>query len=241
MFFATAFAQGLGKRTPYNVPLLKMTLASDNQHDDFKQVKVAIDGTEEYALITRYHDFHVKTTRMGVERTQYQEAPDRAFVITEFEAKQLERVVGSFISTLEDFEKDLKKRRWGRCRHLDAFLPRFLKRFYFLVCAARNSLHAMPRVGRIPDTAYDVSLSSPKTDRRILMWQQKSDYIIKLRIISKELAYQLEQWRKKELNTSRRNPEIAYSAKAEEAYSLFVRMYFNFRPPPPVPPEGKHL
>ena len=120
-------------------------------------------------------------------------------------------------------------------------MPRFLKRFYFLVCAARNSPHALPRIARIPDEEYDVSLNSPKSDRRVMMWQQEKDYIIKMRIISKELAFQLKKWQKKELDNSRRNLDVAYSAKAEEAYGLFVRMYFNLKPPPEVPGEGSHL
>jgi hypothetical protein len=218
-----------------------MTLANNKETDLFKNVRVPIDGREEYAIIRRYGDTHVKSTRMGTERTHHQESPDRAFIITKFEARQISKVVRSFIATLEIFERDLKRKKWDRCRYLDSFFPRFLKRFYYLVCSARNSVQAMPRIARVPDSEYDVSLNSPKTDKRIEMWQKESEYTIRLRIISKELAYQLKYWQKKELDNSRRNQEIAYSAKAEEAYSLFVHMYFNLRPPPQLPNDGKHL
>lgn len=239
---ATAtFAQQLGKRSEFDVPLTKMTLGIDEQTDRFKRVRVVIDEDKEYAVITRLHDMLVKNTRMGTEKTHYQESPDRAFIISKFEAEQISRTVRGFVLTLDVFEKDLKRQRWDRCLYLDAFFPRFLKRFYYLVCAARNSPHAMPWVARIPDNEYDVSLNSPKSDKRIAMWQNQPDYTIKLRIISKELSYQMRLWQKKELDNPNRNMEVAYSAKAEEAYGLFVRMYFNRRPPPPVPGEGEHL
>jgi hypothetical protein len=233
--------QQLGKRDPFNIPLVSMTLGFDKQSGEFKRVRVAIDGNREYAVITRMHDTHVKNTRSGVEKTHYQESPERAFVITEFEARHLNRTVESFIETLESFEKALKRERWGRCLYLDSYLPRFLKRFYYLVCAARNSSRAMPRISRIPDDEYDVSLNSAKSDERINSWRQDEEYIIKLRIISKELAHQLKRWQKKELDNSRRNPEVAYSGKAEEAYELFIRMYFKLKPQPFIPLDEERL
>jgi len=234
-------AEELGQRSEFDIPLIQMTLAGDENDGPFKRVRVAIDGTKEYAIITNMHDTHVKNTRNGTQKTVYQEAPDRAFIISEFEGKQLSRVVRSFIQTLDIFEKDLGRLRWDRCLYLDAFLPRFLQRFYYLVCAARNSTNAMPRFARIPDSEFEVSLNSPLSDKRIRQWQEEKDYLIKLRILSKELAYQLERWDQKELAAPKRNLDVAYSAKAEEAYGLFVRMYFNLKPPPDVPLDGGHL
>jgi hypothetical protein len=238
---AATFAQDLMKRSAFNVPLQKMTLGFDGEGGQFRQVRVMVDGPKEYAVITRLHDMYVKNTRMGTENTHYRESPDRAFVISEFEAKQVNKAVNSFIQTLGLFGRDLKRRRWDRCRYLDAHLPRFLERFYHLVCAARNSPHAFPRVAGIADDEYDISFNSPKTDRRVMMWLEESDYTTRLRIISKELAFQLRRWQKRELDNPKRNVHVAYSAKAEEAYELFVRMYFNLRPPPEVPRDGEHL
>jgi hypothetical protein len=242
-FFAAAsiFSQELGKRSEFTIPLIQMSLGEDESGGPIKKVRIAIDETKEYAVITNMNDTHVKNTRNGVEKIQYQESPDRAFIISDFEAKQLRRVVNSFIETLSIFEKDLNKHQWGRCLYLDAFFPRFLKRFNNLVCAARNSNHAMPRFSSINETEYEISLNSPLSDKRIKMWQTEKDHIVKLRILSKELSYQLARWDEKELTGEKRNTEIAYSAKAEEAYGLFVRMYFNLRPAPEVPSDGEHL
>jgi hypothetical protein len=231
----------LGKRTPFGIPLVKLKLAFSPDTKQLEQVQIDIDGADQYAVITRYSDYLVKNGRNGTEKIQYSEAPERAFVISDFEARQLNRVVKSLIETLEIFEKDLKRNRWDRCLYLDSFFPRFLKGYYYLVCATRNSPYALPRVARIPDSAFDISLNSPKSDQRIKTWQTEKDCIIKLRIISKELAYQLKGWQKKELDSSGRNPDVAYSAKAEEAFGLFVKLYFNLKPTNEVPDFGDHL
>jgi hypothetical protein len=221
----------LANRTSYDVPLVRLKVAGGDEDDGLREVQVYIDGRDEYAVVAPYNDLHVEAGRGGTRTIEHGESPSNAFIITDFEAEQINRAVESLIATLETFEKDLKRRRWGRCLYLDAFLPRFLKAFYFMVCAARNSEEGMPRIGRIPESVFDVSLSSPKSDARVAMWKEK-EYLIKLRIITREFIYQLEQWQKKELENSRRNPEVTYSAKAEEAFALFVKMYFDIKAPP---------
>lgn len=228
---ASSSGQSLGKRTPYDIPLVRLKVADSEDSDRLRAVQVSIDGREEYAVIAPFNDLHVEVARNGTRKIEHGESPTSAFIITDFEAEQINRAVESLIQTLETFEKDLKRRRWGRCRYLDAFLPRFLKAFYFLVCAARNSEEGMPRIGRIPESVFDVSLSSPKSDARIAMWSQ-TEYLIKLRIITREFVYQLQEWQKKELENQKRNPEVVYSAKAEEAFALFVKMYFDIKAPP---------
>lgn len=242
--FICAFNSGneeLGERSPFQIPLVKMKLAFDKEDHVLKHVQISIDENNEYVLIARSKDIHVINTNQGRKRIEYPESADRAFIITDFEAKHLNKVVKSLILTLDILEKDLKRERWDRCRYLDAYLPKFLNEFYYLVCAARNSQYAMPRIARIPDSEYDVSLKSPKTDARIQMWRKEKDHIIKLRIISKELIFQLKNWQKKELANPTRNLEIAYSAKAEEAYGLFIKIYFNLKPQPEIPDFGDHL
>jgi hypothetical protein len=231
----------LGKRTPFEIPLVKLKLAFDESTKQLQQVQIDIDGQNEYAIIARGQDYHIKNTHLGTERTAYSESPDRSFMLSDFEAKQINRVVRSLVETLDIFERDLKRGRWYRCLYLDSYFPRFLKAYYYLICAARNSPYALPRIARVPDAAYDVSENSPKSDARIKMWQTEKDYVIKLRIISKELAFQLKIWQQKELDNPKRNPEIAYSAKAEEAYGLFVKLYFNLKPTTEVPDFGDHL
>ncbi len=236
-----ALSQELAPRSAFSIPLIKLKLGDDEDSERLKEVRVDIDGSKEYALISAKNDVHVKHTRKGTKRTVYTESADRAYIITDFEAEHLSKTVKSFIQTLEIFERDLKRGNWDKCLYLDAYLPRFLKSFYYLGCAARNSPHAFPTIGRIPDSEYDVSQNSIKSDHRIKMWRTEKDHIIKLRIITKELIHQLKKWQKKELNNKKRNPEVAYSGKAEEAYALFIRVYFNLKPPVEIPSNGKHL
>jgi hypothetical protein len=191
----------LAKRSPFDIPLVKLKLSIDQSSKQIQHVQVDIDGQTEYAIISRGQDFQIKNLRMGTERTVYAESPDRSFMLSDFEAKQINRVVKSLIETLEIFERDLKRNRWDRCLYLDSYFPRFLKGYYYLICMARNSPYALPRIARVPDSAYDVSESSPKSDARIKMWQTEKDYLIKLRIISKELVYQLQIWQDRSSTT----------------------------------------
>jgi hypothetical protein len=226
--FGSLQADELGERSAYDIPLVRLKIGDDEDGgDEFKEIRVTLKEGKEYAEITRYSDLHIKVVRNGREKTVHSEPPDLAFMLSDFEAESLDRPTLSLIKTLEDFERDLKRGRWDRCLYLDSFLPRFLRAYYFLVCAARNSTHALPEIARIPERAFDVSLSSPKSDKRINAWRSSPNYVIKLRIITKELIHQLKEWRKKELDNSRRNPEISYSSKVEEAYGLFIKIYFN--------------
>jgi hypothetical protein len=93
----------------------------------------------------------------------------------------------------------------------------------------------------VPESAFDVSLTSPKSDERINRWRAQQNHVLKLRIISKELAFQLQEWDRKVLDNSKRDHELFFDTKVKEAFSLFIRLYFNQHPLPDVPIEGKHL
>lgn len=240
-----AGAESPGKRTSYGIPLARLNVSFNDETHQFEKVKVSFGGSDEdesyYVLIAPVTDFEVKVTKDGRQKIMHDEPPDKAFMISSFEADILNRVVKTFIPTLETFERDLQHERWDKLLYLDAFFPRFLKGFYFLYCAARNSPYALPKSICIPDSAFDISLTSPKSDARIHAWQTQNNQIIKLRIISRELVYQLKEWQKLELDNPGRNPEVSYGKKFEEAFTLFVKLYFNMSPLPDVPPEGQHL
>jgi hypothetical protein len=146
--------------------------------------------------------------------------------LTAFEAEQLNRVINSLIETLEIFERDIQNERWDRCLYLDSFLPRFLNGFYYLLSAAFNTSSALPDEARISDSWFDVSLNSPKSDQRLYQWQKKKDHVIKLRIAVRELLFQIQNWRKKELHIKKENPQ-PFGDNLQDAYSLFIQMYFN--------------
>lgn len=228
----------LEPRSKYNIPLVKLKLAMDDRNEKVEHVRIPIDGYKEYALIAYHNDTYVHYKRNKINKIVYAETPERAYMLSKFEARQLSNVVQSFIRTLEIFNNDLKKERWDRCLYLDAFFPRFLSSFYFLVCAARASSEGFPAIGRIPEDKYDVSLRSEKSDRRIQQWRSQKDYIIKLRIITKELIYQLKSWDQKEL---KKKDGAMRHRKVEKAFELFVRVYFNLKPTAGVPEDGEHL
>ncbi len=220
-------AQKLGKRTSFDIPLVKLRIVTDKHNPGMKQVQVSIDGNSEYALISGLNDIHIKPTRRGIERITYAESPAAAFALTDFEAQQFERVVKSLIETLEIFENDLEKKRWDRCLYLDSFFPRFLEGFHFLSCKVFNSPTALPQNAKVDDALFDISLHSKKSDQRIAGWLEKKDYVIKLRIVTKELIYQMKTWQKKELKNYKKKMNIEYYDNLKETYSLFIRMYFN--------------
>jgi hypothetical protein len=225
----------LAPRSFYDIPLAKLSVSMDVQTGKADRVKITFPGSDDQVFISRYDDMLVKNTTDGRTKMVFREQPDKAFIITDFEAKQMSKVCKTFIATLDIFEKDLQKQHWGRCLYLDSYFPHFLKNFYYMICAARNSPDALSRLARISESEYDVSENSTKSDMRINYWRSTPDYVVKLRIITKELLFQLKEWQKNELNNSKRNPEFVATDRFEEALSLFVRIYFHANPP--VPPK----
>lgn len=235
-------AVDLMERTPFDVPLAKLSLSFDDETHRLNSVRVSFNRDNEFVTITHWHDEHIKMTRKGRVKTVHRESPEAAYQMSEFEAEYFRRVTESLVEALEQLEKDLHRERWGKCLHLDSYLPKFLRGYYFLCEAVRNSHGGLPRVARVPESAFDVSLNSPKSDARLKAWRSKPEQIIKLRIMAKELAYQLEEWLKNEKKKRKKNPGWFFSSSLKKAYSLFIRVYFNLTPAPHhVPDEDAHL
>ncbi|NLG19239.1 MAG: hypothetical protein GX556_18090 [Fibrobacter sp.] len=220
----------LHPRTEFPVDLARISLSFDKSSGSIKRARITFDNHPDQVLITITDDSYIKNTKHGSEKTIYREVLEKAYYLTEFEAKQINRVCKTFTPTLEELEKDLKNENWGKCLYLDAYLPRFLRGFYALICLSRNSLVDINTNIRIPENEFDVSLNSPKSDARIDYWKSTPDHVVKLRIAAKELAYQIKLWQKRELQSSNRNPEMSFSRNFESAFSLFVRIYFNIPP-----------
>ena len=216
----------LEERTPYPVPLLKLSVIDNNTG-----VRISREGSEDYVIISPLSDFSVKNSRSAVNKTTYRELNDKAYQLTNFEAEQLLQVTRSFIETLEEFEKNLRNEKWGQCRYLDAFLPKFVRGYYILMGAAHNNVDKYSRDLSVFESKYDVSLNSPLTDTRINSWKETAECTVKLRISIKELIYQLKLWEKRELSNRNRNPDISLRQKSEEALGLFVRIYFSIKAP----------
>jgi len=226
LFPLLLYSQQIGKRTSYSIPLVKLSISENSQSPEFKNIRITVSGSEDYAIITRLNDFFINNTRQGIEKTTFAERLNSMYTLTDFEARQMNITLKSLLSTLVIFERDLEKKRWDRCLYLDSYFPRFMKAFYFLSCTAFNDEDALPKGAQVFDSLFDVSLYSPKSDKRVNKWKDEKDHIIKLRIAARELIFQLKKWQKDELGKSKRKPELMYSKNVKEAYALFVRMYF---------------
>lgn len=216
----------LEKRQEFSVPLAKISIGTDSITGKYIRVKVFYADEKEHAVITGDNDILIKTTNRGTVKTLHREEFSRAFQVSEFEAQELAKVCRGFIETLEIFEHDLKDAKFERIRYLDGFLPKFLKSFKIMLLLVKNENDYRHINILLPDTAYDVSLNSPKTDLRILTWKSKKDYILKLRIVTKELTYQLKIWKTREL--SKQPVDAVRYTTIENLLDLFIKVYFNF-------------
>ncbi len=216
----------LMERVPYDIPLVKLSVTDNNT-----AVRISLPGEDDYAIISALDDTYVKNSRSKTDRIIYRELPDNAYRLSDFEARQILMVCKSFIATLEEFEKHLRNGKWGECLYLDAFLPKFIRSFYLLLGAARNTTGKYLKIVQKFENEFDVSLNSPRSDNRVNAWRSTPEGIVKLRIATKELIYQLKIWEKRELLNANRNPEMILSSKTEEALDLFVRIYFAIQAP----------
>jgi hypothetical protein len=216
----------LGERVAYKIPLFKLSVIDGNTG-----VRISRESSEDYVVVATLNDYSVKNSRSAVNKTTYRESFEKAYRISDFEAAQLLAVTRSFVETLDDFEKNLKGQRWGHCRYLDGFLPKFIRGYYILLGASKNDVRKFSNEIALFENKFDVSLQSPLTDQRINMWAASPERTVKLRIATKELIYQLKLWEKRELSNKSRNPDISLSSKTEEALGLFIRIYFSIKAP----------
>jgi hypothetical protein len=231
LFFAAVSVKAdppLEERIPFTIQLLKLSAMKNNT-----AIRISESDNDDYAIVAEGNDLFVKNGRNKVKKTEYRESPLKSYYLTDFEASQLKEVTESFIETLEDFEKNLQHRNWGKCLYLDGFLPKFIRNYYILLGVSRNDTRKYKKKARIFESEYEVSLRSPLSDKRIRYWRSDADRTIKLRIATKELIRQLKLWVKRELNNRNRNPEISLSLKCEESLDLFVRVYFSLKAPSP--------
>lgn len=215
-------------REQYSIDLAKIALHfSDEQTEMPEYVRASFVNNDDYVTISTIDDAYVKNTRKGREKTVYRESFEKAYYLTDFEAKQISLVCKTLSTTLDDLEENLKDNKWERCVYLDSFFPKFLRGFYYLVNSAKNSTDAFSEESLVPESAFDVSMNSPKSDTRINYWRNTSDYVVKLRIITHELNYQIGLWQKNELTKKDRNPEISFIGKLDETMKMFVSIYFH--------------
>ncbi|NLP03659.1 MAG: hypothetical protein GX089_14285 [Fibrobacter sp.] len=215
------------KEFDLHLPLISTTIKPNGEIDE---VFVTYENSHEGWGISPGDDRYVKDNRkLRLDHT-FREIPQQAYLLSPFEAELINRVAGDLKEVVTILERDLKGERWDRVLYLDAHLPHFLKNFYYLICSARCSYKALPVVTAIADSLFENSVTSKKSDIRIRKWRLIPGQIMKLRIAAKELAFQIEQWQKKELANPKRDAWEDSSKKFAESYELFVRLYFNLPP-----------
>ncbi len=231
----------LAQRVEFPIKLAKLSLCIEDQSDSITGVRVSFGNPEYWWVITPTNDSYIRSQGTGRETKVYQETPTRGYQVNSIEAEILKRVFWTFTETLTDLDGLLQKGEWAKCRYLDGYMPRFLKGLFYLYSSAKCSQTLLPSYALVPDSLYNVSLSSPLSDARVAQWQSDKMRTVYLRIIIKELKYQIHVWEKADLDHVERDPDALHSAKFEEAFGIFIKLYFNATPVPPMNwPQG-HL
>lgn len=214
-------------RDPFEIQLANLSATIDEKSGECEKVRITYHDSKDQVIITATDDIFIKVTRNGSEKTVYRENINNAYTISAFEAKHLKLVSKSLLTTLEEFEKDLQNNRWGKCLFLDSYFPRFLKGYYYLFCLSMSTPDVLPESVNVADSLYDISLNSDKSDIRLSKWQSANDYIVKLRIATKELIYQIKLWQQEISKKEKTNSEISVSREFARSLGLFASIYFN--------------
>jgi hypothetical protein len=215
------------KREPFQVPLAILTVHLNQKTGNLDEVFISYGSKTEGWAISSLNDRHIKFTLKRQVDHIYKENPRIAYMLTDFEAKHLNRVCNTLVRTLTMYERFLQRKEWGKLLYLDGYLPSFFKGFHYLMLASYCYRVQMPAFTCIPDSLFDNSFNSIKSDRRIRLWRSKPDRVIKLRIITKEVIHQIKLWQKKELNNQNRDPRDSHSKQFKHMYELLIRLYFN--------------
>lgn len=215
-------------RKEVSIPLVKLSLKKDKDDPQKLVVYIYSDDYQEHAEIGEINDRLVSNSKKGIHKTTFSEPLATAYTLSKFEHENLDDVISSLIKTLENLQSYLQKEEYPKCRYLDGYFPKFLKCFYKISVNAFNNKNALSKTADIPDSFFDVSLSSPKTDKRVAIWQEKNEHRLKLRISITELIFHLKKWEDDlEVDKAMNDAPVGYSNKFILAYELFIKMYFN--------------
>lgn len=217
----------LEKRDPFPIPLPHLFVRFDGRTGCLDEVFIAYNSEKEGWAIAKFDDRYTKSTNKRQTDHIFKEHDNIAYLLSDFEAQQLNKICESFVYTLILFDRYLQRQRWDRLRYLDGYLPAFFQGFYYVMHAAHCGKNCLPPVTCIADSLFDKSVNSLKSDIRIQHWSKNPAYITKLRIVTKELIFQTCQWQEKELINPERNGYLYTNNKFKEIYELFIRLYFN--------------
>lgn len=214
-------------RDPFEIHLANLSVTFNEKSGECEKVRITYPGSKDQVIITATDDIFLRATRNGTEKTIYRENINYAYKISAFEAEHIKLVSKSLLETLETFEKDLQNNKWGKCLYLDSYLPRFLKGYYYLFSLAMSSTDVLPESVNVSDSLFDVSLNSDKSDLRLYKWKSTDDYIVKLRIATKELIHQIRLWQQEISKKEKANTELTLNKEFARSLGLFASIYFN--------------
>jgi hypothetical protein len=213
-------------RKPFPIPLAVLAY-SPSQDSLAEKVIIWFDKDYESWEISANEDRHILEKEMQTQKETYRKPPGQGALFNSIEAQVISRVCKTLNKTLDGFEGDIKNGRWDKCLYLDSYMASFCCGFYHLMTIAKSKM-ALPEITCPPDSLYDRSPESPKSDERIAQWRQSDDHIVKLRIAARELMNKIKDWQIKELDNPQRDVWKDQSGDFVEAYELFMRLYFNF-------------
>jgi hypothetical protein len=219
----------LQPRDTFPLHLPQLTVKTDGETGEFSGVNVYFPESGDLAVIGMGEDYTVKYTSHGSEKTLFRKPSGHEGEFSRFEAEVFRRVTIRYGEALDTLGALLREKNWNRCRYFDAYFPHFLSGWSYLVCAARSSLHALPRASRPVESEFDVSLNSPKTDARIATWMSSADSGIALREAAATLKTRLMAFQKS-LDSMKDRDDPPVPRELTDAIVKFIGIYFNRAP-----------
>jgi hypothetical protein len=213
-------------REQFAIELPKISFSINESTKECEKVKIVFNGSDDQIVLTSIDDTYIKHTKYGTERTVYREKYEFAYRLSGFEKEQLNKICEHFKETLALFDKNIQNQRWGKCLYLDAYFPRFLSGFYYVLCMTLSK-EDIPEKIRINEELFDVSEMSWKSDQRINKWRSSEDYATKLRISAKELIFQIDKFQKRSLQKKDNNDQVTIDSAFLDVLCLFEKLYFN--------------
>lgn len=215
------------QRDPVEIHLANLSIYMDQKSNNYEKIRITYYDSKDQIIITTLDDTYIKNSRNGSEKIVYRENLNNSYMVSLFEARQLELVNKSLLITLEQLDKFLQNNQWGKCLYLDSFFPRFLRGYFYLLNIVQSTSDALPKSANVADSLFDVSLNSIKSDKRINKWKSSPEYVIKLRIATNELLHHIETQQQKLSKNKEKDLASIISKDYANSLGLFVSIYFN--------------
>lgn len=215
------------QRDPVDVHLANLSICIDQKSGSCEKVRITYYDSKDQIIITSLDDTYIKNSRNGSEKIVYRENLNNSYLVSLFEAKQLELVNKSLLITLEQLDKFLQNNQWGKCLYLDSFFPRFLRGYFYLLNIIQSTYDALPESANVADSLFDISLNSQKSDMRINKWKSSPEYVVKLRIATNELLHQIKTGQQKFSKNKEKDFTSIICKDYANSLGLFVSIYFN--------------